>query len=361
MVIDLFGLSAEEVRARFPEVYQHLLARVKPERDRNNRDTYRLNWWVFGEPRADLRPVLMGLPRYIATVETAKHRVFQFLDASILPDNKIVCMGLDDAFHLGVLSSRAHCPWALRAGGWLGMGNDPVYVKSKVFDPFPFPDATDALQEEIRHVAEELDAHRKARQAEHPHLTLTQMYNVLEKLRAGTALNADEEQIKGEGLVLILKELHDQLDALVFQAYGWPANLPDEEVIGRLVVLNKERATEEPRGVVRWLRPAYQKVRAGITEEAAPKAAEEQREMLLVAQAGAEQKPSFPSDEVARTATIMAVLANTQGTVDASAVASGFRQGKRIEPHVRATLTSLVRMGFASSRDGKSFQLRRAA
>ena len=34
-------------------------------------------------------------------------------------------------------------------------------------------------------MAEELDTHRKARQAEHPKLMLTQMYNVLEKLKAG--------------------------------------------------------------------------------------------------------------------------------------------------------------------------------
>jgi len=81
MVIDLFGLTAEEVRAKFPEVYQHIVEKVKESkdtdgrpngRDVNNRETYRLNWWIFGEPRADIRPVLDGLERYIATVETAK-------------------------------------------------------------------------------------------------------------------------------------------------------------------------------------------------------------------------------------------------------------------------------------------------
>ena len=51
MVIDLFGLSEAEVRERYPEVYQHLLVTVKPERDQNNRASYRDNWWIFGEPR----------------------------------------------------------------------------------------------------------------------------------------------------------------------------------------------------------------------------------------------------------------------------------------------------------------------
>lgn len=361
MAIDLDGLSADEVRTRYPEVYQHLLATVKPERDQNNEEYRRVHWWLFGRKNTLVRGFTAGLSRYIATVETAKHRIFQFLDASILPDNKLVCIGLDDAYHLGVLSSRAHVPWSLRAGGWLGVGNDPVYVKSKVFDPFPFPDASEPLRDDIRAVAEELDAHRKARQAEHPRLTITQMYNTLEKLRAGTLLDADDERIKSEGLVLILKELHDRLDALVFQAYGWPADLSDEEVIARLVALNKERASEEARGIVRWLRPAYQKARAGIVEEAAPKATEGQGEMALVAEVAKEQKPRFPDDEVARTAAVMAALANSTGGLDAATLASTFRQGRRVEPQIRATFTSLMRLGFASSSDGTTFRLRRAA
>ncbi len=70
MVIDLFGLTEAEVRRRFPAVFQHILLHVKPERDQNARPSYRNAWWVFGEPRRDLRPALHGLPRYIATVET---------------------------------------------------------------------------------------------------------------------------------------------------------------------------------------------------------------------------------------------------------------------------------------------------
>ena len=227
------------------------------------------NWWLFGEPRRELRPALAGLQRYIATVETAKHRFFVFLDGSILPDNMLVAIGSDDAFHLGVLSSRIHVTWALRAGGWLGVGNDPRYSKSRCFDPFPFPDCNDTLKSRIRAVAEELDAHRKARQAEHPGLTLTQMYNVLEKLKAGEALNSEDERIKDQGLVLILKELHETLDALVFEAYGWPATLSDEEILERLVALNKQRSIEEKTGKVRWLRPDYQIPRFGSDAEKA--------------------------------------------------------------------------------------------
>ncbi len=161
MVIDLFGLSADEVRERFPAVYQWVLERVKPERDQNNRATYRDNWWLFGEPRRDWRAVATGLPRYIATVETTKHRIFQFLDASILPDNKLVNIASDSAVLLGVLTSRLHVAWSFSTGSRLGVGNDPVYVKTTCFETFPFPDPTPEQRAAIRQLAERIDGHRK--------------------------------------------------------------------------------------------------------------------------------------------------------------------------------------------------------
>ena len=56
----------------------------------------------------------------------------------------------------------------------------------------------------------------------------------------------------------VLKQLHDELDAAVFDAYGWPVTLTDEEILERLVALNAERAAEEQRGQIRWLRPEFQ-------------------------------------------------------------------------------------------------------
>ena len=130
---------------------------------------------------------LTNLERYIATVETAKHRLFQFLDADVLPDNMIVAIGSDDAYALGVLSAGLHAVWVASNGGASVAGIEPRYSKSRCFDPFPFPDTNDLQKHRIRQIAERLDAHRKRVLAEHEHLTLTGLYNVLEKLRAGTA------------------------------------------------------------------------------------------------------------------------------------------------------------------------------
>ena len=272
----------------------------------------------------------------------------------------IIAISLEDAFHLGILSSRIHCNWALRAGGWLGVGNDPRYSKSKVFDPFPFPSPSPLLKTKIRAVAQDLDDFRKQRQAEHPSLTLTQMYNVLEKLKAGEALNESEEQIKADGLILILKEFHERLDALVFEAYGWPQSLSDDEILEKLVALNKERAEEERRGHVRWLRPDYQIPRFGKVLD--KQAAKEEGAQIAAALDLAEkvQRPLFPADDVQQTAAVFSVLAAAQRPLDAGAIAAHFRRTRSTVPNIVRVLAALSRLGYVFSADAKTFALHAA-
>jgi hypothetical protein len=258
MVIDFFDYSAEEVQAKFPEAFQQVLLKVKPERDQNNRASYRKKWWLFIEPRARFRPALKNLSRYIVTPETARYRVFQMIERHFLPEHKLVAIACEDAWDLGVLSSRVHVTWSLAAGGRLGVGNDPVYSKTSCFDPFPFPDPTPEQKQKIRDLGERLDTHRKQVQATHPDITITGMYNLLEKLRAGTPFTDADRDYNNKALVSTLKQIHDELDTAVLDAYGWPHTITDEQILENLVALNAERAAEERNGHIRWLRPEYQ-------------------------------------------------------------------------------------------------------
>ncbi len=261
-LIDLFGFDADEIRRRWPATYQRILETVKPDRDAKAHTPdgkgYARLWWLHGKPRQELRKMLAGLSRYIATVETAKHRVFQFLDPSIAPDNMLIAIALDDAYFLGVLSSRVHVVWALAQGGTLE--DRPRSNKSRCFETFPFPVATPAQQARIRDLAEQLDAHRKRVLAQHAELTLTGLYNVLAKF--GADRTAKEQAIYDKGLVAVLKSFHDDLDAAVLEACGWhdlvgqPAS--DATLLERLVQLNAERSAEEAQNQIRWLRTEFQ-------------------------------------------------------------------------------------------------------
>jgi len=349
-VIDLHGLGSAEVRRRFPAVYQHALENVKPERDQKRDRAFRDRWWLFGRQRPELRSGLKGLTRYIVTTETSKHRVFQSLHKEIVPDHMIVAIASEDAHHLGVLSSRIHVIWSLRAGGRQGVGNDPRYSKSRCFDPFPFPDATESLKDHIRALAEELDATRKSVLAEHPDLTLTGLYNVLGKLKVGAALSKKEESTKDRGRVLILKDLHEQIDDAVFRAYGWPATLSDDEILERLVALNAARAAEERRGLIKWLRPDYQIEKFGPLAHRADKV-----QPISVAKRRRKKQP-FPKDGKSQGGQVLRLLRESDKPLTVEEIAKSFKEGAHVVEDVSDILQSLNRLGEAQTYDnGRSF------
>ena len=228
-----FGLMSEIEARAVPVLFDIVRDRVKPGRDANARASYARAWWRFGEPRRELRASLAALERFVVTVETAKHRFFEFLDAKIAPDNKLVCIATSSAFALGVLSSSLHASWAAASGSMLE--DKPVYPKRSCFDPFPFPDPPDALRAKIAAVAESLDAHRKSAIDRDVRVTMTGMYNVVAKLRSGAALTPKERTIHELAACGVLRDMHDELDALVAEAYGWPWPMTDAGILDRLV------------------------------------------------------------------------------------------------------------------------------
>jgi hypothetical protein len=140
------------------------------------------------------------------------------------------------------------------------------------------------------------------------------MYNVVEKLRSGEKLTDKERAVHEIAACGVLRDLHDELDRLVAQAYGWPWPMEREEVLERLVALHDERVEEEKRGIVRWLRPEYQIPRFGgaapaakpeldLPETPAPETAEERQpwpagaiEQIGAAKAHVAAAPATPAE-----------------------------------------------------------------
>jgi len=342
-LIDLYGFEADEVRRRWPATYQWVLDHVKPERDHNRDKAIREYWWLHGRERPELRKALVGLSRYTATVETAKHRVFQFLDRAIAPDNRLVCFALDHGYWLGVLSSYIHVVWTLAAGGTLE--DRPVYNISRCFETFPFPAAMPEQQSRIADLAEQIDAHRKRVLAEHEDLTLTGLYNVREKVSRGdTPLTAKEKSIHDKGLVAVLKSLHDELDAAVLDAYGWHDNPSDEQILERLVALNAERVAEEAQGHVRWLRPAFQNPQGGgaaVQKSSALFAADEAAPTRPQPPAAKAPWPSTLPEQMAALAAVLTPAPQSQDELAARFTGKG--KWKARLPELLATLATLGR------------------
>ncbi|WP_332880042.1 class I SAM-dependent DNA methyltransferase [Denitrificimonas caeni] len=360
--IDTFGLSPKEIKNQYPEIYQWLLDRVKPEREQNSVLSLRDTWWAYSRTRETFREALQATNKAIVTSLTAKHRVFVWVNSNTICDSTTVMFALPVAQSLGVLSSRVHVSWSLFAGGRLGIGNDSRYNKTLCFETFPFPTLSPENGSKIGELAEQIDYHRKRQQAEHPDLTLTGMYNVLEKLRAGEELTAKEKTIHQQGLLSLLRELHDELDSAVFEAYGWSdlaeklvgkpgatTPLPDkpaeqaeaeEELLMRLVELNKQRAQEEAQGLIRWLRPEYQ----------APDAIQQEADIAIAEgavsppkAAAAKGKATFPKTLPEQLKALRETLSASSHTIDS--LADTFKQ--KPKKSIEEGLQSLAALGIA--------------
>jgi type II restriction/modification system DNA methylase subunit YeeA len=140
-IVDFGWRIDEEEAALFEVPFSHIHEKVKPQREKNNRETYRQFWWRHVEARQGMWAALAGRLRYIVTPRVAKHRIFAWLQMPICPDSQLIVITRDDDTTFGILHSRFHEAWSLRLCTWLGVGNDPRYTPGTTFETFPFPEA----------------------------------------------------------------------------------------------------------------------------------------------------------------------------------------------------------------------------
>lgn len=176
-----------------------------------------------------MRRALAGLRRYIATPRLTKHRLFVWLDASVLPDSQIIVIARDDDYTFGVLHSRVHEGWARRMGTQLREYESGFrYTPTTTFETFPFPRPTEVQREAIGAAARRLDELRRG--------WLDPVDASEEDLRRRTLTNLYNE------MPAWLRDVHGRLDEAVLTAYGWPADITDDDLLARLLGLNLERA-----------------------------------------------------------------------------------------------------------------------
>lgn len=343
-VLDTYGFEEATLREKHPAVYQYLLDSVKPERDQNPRKARRERWWLFAENQPKLRESLRGLRRYIATPQVSKHRVFQFVDSAVLPDDKLIAIALEDAWFLGVLESRIHKVWASANRGNMGIGNDPVYNKTTCFDPFPFPDCGQALRADVRKIAERLDAHRKSAQAQG--VSITAMYNLLFKLKEGEVFSQEERAQHERTQTEILRQLHDELDQAVIAAYGLSSAMTDSGILLALLRMNRERAAEESHGVIRWLRPDYQ---APVTPQPLerPMLVPDNEPMAAVAPSLVSR--AWPRETREQLAVLRSLILESPRVWTMAEIGSAFKSRGRYRESIASHLELLVDLGIVVS------------
>jgi len=255
-IVDFGWNMSEADAALFEAPFAHVKERVWPMRQRNRREAYRINWWRHVEPRQGMWRALNGLSRCVATARVAKHRLFVWLDARVVPDSKVIVIARDDDVTFGILHSRFHEAWSLRLCSWHGVGNDPVYNPSTVLQTFPFPvglspnikaaDYADdpravAIAEAARRLTELRDRWLNPLEwvewvdepvPGYPKRPVARNDAAVKQLKARTLTNLYNARPQW------LADAHATLDAAVAAAYGWDAGITEDDALGSLLRLN---------------------------------------------------------------------------------------------------------------------------
>jgi hypothetical protein len=270
--------TSEQEASQYVEPYEYLKEKVKPVRAKKRPTSLAEKWWLLARTRPAMWKAIGDAPKYIVTPRVAKHRVFVFVDSSIVPDTRLTVIARPDYYFFGVLHSQVHELWSLGTSPRHGVGNDPTYNAISCFETFPFPwppsqeprEAEDPRVAAIAQWARALVAWRDAwlnppREGMYAGLgaaydkmvksrTLTNLYNGLvyyrETVKAGKIFDrAEFDKVTRKSVtradIQQLDDIHTALDTAVLNAYGWPHDLTDEQILERLLALNLERAAEQ--------------------------------------------------------------------------------------------------------------------
>jgi hypothetical protein len=281
-IIDFSGLD-EEAASCYEAPFARVVRDVKPLKLAQARESRRQRWWLFNEPAPKVRAASRSLTRLLVTPEVAKHRVWKWLPTPACADKNLVVIVRDDDTTFGLMHSRIHEVWALRHG--TSLEDRPRYTSTTTFRTFPFPlgltpadtahqqteaasdgalipadlpAATRPLAEAIARAAKRLDDLRERwlnppEWCERvPEVVPLGMERSPYPDRIVAKPGHDKELAKRTLTNLYnerpawLVKAHADLDAAVAAAYGWTdgATLTDDEILRRLLALNRERAAK---------------------------------------------------------------------------------------------------------------------
>ena len=257
-IIDFGSEMNEADVALYEAPFAHIYEHVRPARQRNRARRVRDFWWRHEATRPRMWQALDGLSRYIATPRVAKHRLFVWCDSRVCPDCQLIVIARDDDTAFGILHSRFHEVWSLRLG--TSLEDRPRYTPTTTFQTFPFPegltpDVPAAGYANDPRAMAIADAARRLVELRDRWLNPPEWVEWVDEPAPGypTRPVPRDEAAAGELKRRTLTNLYNQrpqwlanahadLDSAVAAAYGWGADISEEEALGKLLEMNLARS-----------------------------------------------------------------------------------------------------------------------
>ncbi len=183
-----------------------------------------------------MREAFRPLKLYIGTPLVSKHHILCWIPKEVLPANLLIVFALEDDFSFGILHSRVHELWARATGTQLREAESGFrYTPTTCFETFPFPRPTPEQKEAIAEAARELNEKRESWLDPYK----DQPSAIREDLKKRTLTNLYNDRPTW------LQLAHETLDRAVLDAYGWPHDISDDDILARLLEENLMREAAE--------------------------------------------------------------------------------------------------------------------
>lgn len=257
------GMTLQELQS-YPSIYKYAKEKIFPQRQNSGSKNRRENWWLYTSPAEDLYESIKknNLSKVLVTCFTSKFVIFVFQQSEMIFSNAVIVISTEQYSKFSLLQCTIHSVWVKEHSSTLETRQR--YALSDCYDTYPKPEN----ELKLENIGREYYQLRSNIMIS-TNIGLTALYNSFHSPKEKTAD------------IVLLRELHVEMDNAVAAAYGWSdldlghgfhetpqgvrftiSEAARREVLSRLLKLNHERYEEE--------------VRQGLHDKDKKKAKEEQ-------------------------------------------------------------------------------------
>ena len=223
-----FGEMSEEEARQYSDLMAILEEKVKPKRLEKSKEIANYPWWRFWRTRQDMSDVIAPLDRVLVTnCGASKHISLSFQPSQMVFANTLAIFALDTYSDFAILQSKSHELWARFFGS--SMKDDLRYTPSDCFETFPFPTNWEN-NPQLEAIGKEYYEYRA-------------QLMIANNQGLTTTYNRFHDPDEYDSATLKLRDLHNQCDRAVLDAYGWTDIQPTCEFL--LDYEDEEEATDE--------------------------------------------------------------------------------------------------------------------
>jgi hypothetical protein len=203
-----FGEMTEDEARQYPDLMAILEQKLKPERIKKDAKKYPrmvFEWWKYWCARPELMEAIAPLERVLVVARVSSRHAFTFLSSGMVYSDQLIVIKSETFFTFNLLQSQIHELWVRFFGS--SLEDRFRYTPTDCFETFPFPTNWEN-NPQLEAIGKEYYEYRA-------------QLMIANNQGLTTTYNRFHDPDEYDSAILKLRDLHNQMDRAVLDAYGW--------------------------------------------------------------------------------------------------------------------------------------------